>query len=78
MAGVIDAIMQKYVPADKLNGKGPSGSGGGAGDLESKRKEMRTLMADKSYENWQSPEHEATVAKVKALAKEMAELQKAA
>lgn len=70
MAGVIDSIIKKYVPEDKLNGKGPDGSGGsGAKD---KREEAKKLMASKAYTNWQDPEHESTVAKVNELYKEIA------
>ena len=72
MAGVIDAIMQKYVPEDKLKAKPDSSSANGAGDIKAKREEAKTLMGSKAYTNWQDPQHEATVAKVSALYKEIA------
>lgn len=73
MAAVIDGVMKKYVPEDQLKGMGKASSGSigsGAGAKE-KRAEAMKLMESKAYTSWQDPEHEATVAKVKAIYQEL-------
>lgn len=77
MAGVINAIAEKYVPEDALKAKGGAGTGGAGATAKEKRTEMETLMATKAYSNWEDSNHEATVAKIRQLAKEIAELQAA-
>ena len=75
MTGVVDAIMQKYMPKGDLNGG--AGAGGGAGDeksLGSLQEKVRTLMASKAFSNWQDPKHAETNAEVKRLCQEMAKL----
>ena len=78
MGSIVDAIHKKYAPEDDLKGKGGAGGGGSAtATAADKRQEMYKLMAEKSYSNWQDPTHESTLAKVKALAREIADLEKA-
>lgn len=79
MGSIVDAIHKKYAPEDDLGGKGKgTDTGGGAGGTTAaeKRQEMRTIMATKAYSNWQDPAHVPSLAKVKQLAQEIAELEK--
>ncbi len=79
MGAIVDAIHKKFAHEDDLSGKGKGGNGGaGSGGTTSaeKRQEMRTLMASKPYTSWQDPAHAATLAKVKQLAQEIADIEK--
>lgn len=67
LAGVVNSVLKKYVPADKLDGgAGAGATGGDGGDL---REEGRKLMASEAYSNWQHPDHEKTVSRVNEIYK---------
>ena len=79
MAAVIDAVLSKYVPAADLAGLGKPPAGGGAGDkntIQAKNSEMQTLMKSDAYKKWDHTDHDATLARIRALAGEIADLQK--
>lgn len=63
VAGVVDAILKKYVPEDKLNGKG----GGGGLTPEAIREEARKLMGSPEYKDQFHPKHADVVKKVNEL-----------
>jgi len=65
VAGVVHSILKKYVPEEKLNGKG--GGGGGGVNEASIREEARKLMLLPEYKDPFSPKHEEIKAKVAAL-----------
>lgn len=76
MTGVVNAIMEKYIPKGDLDGKAPAGGeGGGAKTVGSLNERVRALMADKSFADWQNPKHAETNAEVKRLCQEIAALQ---
>lgn len=63
VAGVVDAIIKKYTPEDKMGGKG-----GGTGlTPESIREEARKLMASPEYKSQFHPKHDEVVKKVNEL-----------
>jgi hypothetical protein len=64
MAGVIQSIRKQYIPEDQLNPKGGTVAASGEADL---RAEGRTLMASEAYTNFQHPEHQKTVNRVKEI-----------
>ena len=74
MASIINAIHTKYAPEDDLSGGGQGGAGSGAnaGGPKEKRARAMELMKSKAYTNWQDPQHEATVAEVNSIYKEVA------
>lgn len=67
IAGVVNAVLTKYVPEDKLNGA----PAGGGGDGKDAREEGRKLMASPEYKDAFHPQHEATVAKIRAIYAEL-------
>ena len=60
VAGVINAILEKYVPEDKMP-KGKAPPAGGGADI---REEGRKLMASPAYTDASHKEHAATVKRV--------------
>ena len=64
LASVIDAIQKKYIPADQLDPKGGSGSGGGEKSIS---EQGRALMASEAYMNAWHPDHDKVVKQVNAL-----------
>lgn len=62
VAGVVNAIMVKYMPEDKLNG----GKGGSSDGVDA-REEGRKLMASPEYRDPFHPKHAEVKAKVDAL-----------
>ena len=67
MVGVIDSILRKYAPEDKLSPKG-GGSGDEVGTL---RDEGRKLMASDAYKDAFHPEHAKTKARVDEIYKQI-------
>lgn len=62
VAGVVNAIMVKYIPEDKLNG-----GKGAVGDTTDIREQGRKLMASPEYKDPFHPKHAEVKAKVDAL-----------
>lgn len=68
LAGVIDGVMKKWIPEDKLNPKGAPASD----DAPSKREEAMKLMALPEYKDEFHPKHKEVFTKVQALYAEVA------
>lgn len=62
VTGVINSIMQKYVPEDDLSSKDKGAAG--AGDKATLQKEARELQVSEAWKNWQHPDHEKTKKRV--------------
>lgn len=68
MAGVINAIMEKYMPADDLN---PHTDTNGEGSTESEREEIKKLMTTKEFSDPFNPKYKETRAKVSEFYKKL-------
>jgi len=69
MAGVINAVLVKYVPEDDLKGKGKGGSGGSAPTVEDLNKEAIALQSSDAWKDFRHPEHQKTVDRVQEIYK---------
>ena len=78
MTACVDSVWKKYAPESETKGLGKAADGsssGAATTQQGKKTEMETLMGTKAFTNFQDPQHEATVTKVRALAREISDLQ---
>lgn len=71
LAGVLNAVDEKYGLEDKINPSGSSANNAPA-DVASLREEARTIMASKEYTDTFHPQHDAAVAKLKVIYAEVA------
>jgi hypothetical protein len=62
LAGVINSVLVKYVPEDKLNGKDKGESAGG--DKAALQTEARALQTSEAWKNFQHPDHDKTKKRV--------------
>lgn len=66
VAGVVNAILVKYVPEDDLNGRNKGGVGSG-NDINALRQEAMKLMGSPEYKDFRHPDHEKTVKRVEEI-----------